>query len=56
MAKYKVQKMSYVNVDKCTDALNKVADEKWDIIYITAEGGKLIVVFEKRMGRPAKKK
>ena len=56
MAKYKVQKMAYNDVDKCTNALNMVADEKWDIIYVTAEGGKLIVIFERRMGRPPKKK
>ena len=54
MAKYKVQRMSYVNVDKCTDALNKAAEGNWEIIYCTAEDGKLVVVFQKKMGRPKK--
>jgi len=56
MSKYLVQKMSYNNVDKCTDALNAVAKDNYEIIYCTAEDGKLIVVFEKRMGRPPKAK
>ena len=54
MAKYKVQKMPYNNVDKCTDALNAAAKDNYEIIYCTAEDGKLVVVFQKKMGRPKK--
>ena len=54
MATYKVQKMPYNNVDKCTKALNAAAKDNYEIIYCTAEDGKLIVVFKKRMGRPPK--
>jgi len=55
MAKYLVQKMTYNNVDKCTNALNAAAKDNYEIIYCTAEGGKLIVVFQKHLGRPKKK-
>ena len=54
MAKYLVQKMPYNNVDKCTDALNAVAKDNWEIVYCTAEDGKLVVVFKKALGRPKK--
>ena len=61
MATYKVQKMSYVNVAKCSDALNKASEGNWEVIYITTDGSnRLVVVFRKKMGRPrqegAKKK
>jgi len=48
--------MSYVNVDKCSDALNNIAKDNWEIIYITAADNKLVVVFSKKLGRPVKEK
>lgn len=55
MSKYLVQKVPYHNVDAATEALNKVSDDGYDIIYVTETSNKLIVIFQKRQrGRPKK--
>ena len=54
MGKYLVQKIPYHNVEQATVAINKIAAQKYDVFYVHNDGGKLIVLFQKRLGRPKK--